>query len=241
MPEEASLVITNSGVPGFVPEPGFIDFGEITLNWADKKLYFKDEDGVIQQISVDKPSQLSLTEVPQDEGPWITTTFPGNPANTAYIPVQKQVGNLPRIKIGSIATGENSVSVDGEDITVSILAGTTTNQIKGLIENNVEADALIYFYNAGSSNGTGIAAPLPIESAVFNNVNTITGVRADFVGQIAQVSHSDFTLTRWVSTSIIPTKWFPESPGILKNRTNSTWERLFIQDGIFQSEVLLDQ
>lgn len=242
MPVEASLIITNSGIPGLVPESGFIDFGELTLNWADSALYFKDENEVIQSISIHGVPQIELAgELPVDEGPWVTQAYPSNPANTAYVAVQKEPGTLPRIKIGLIPSGSNTIAVDSEDITISVIAGTTANAVKALVDNSPSASSLVYFYNADGSNGTGVVTPTPIGSATFNNVNAIGGTRSEIRNQIAIVNHSDSTVTEWAVVHTRPTRWMPRTPGIIYNRTLNQWERTFVEDGSIQTEVLPDQ
>lgn len=47
---DATLKITNSGVPAFVPEPNALRFGVIALNWADSILYFKNSNGQLERI-----------------------------------------------------------------------------------------------------------------------------------------------------------------------------------------------
>jgi hypothetical protein len=241
MPEEASLIITNSGVPGFVPVPGFLATGELALNWADGALYFKDAYGGIQSITVSGPPILKLDHIPVNEGPWSIFTFILDPINTAYIPVQKAVGPLPRLKIGLIPTGANTVEVDGNDITVAVVPGTTANQIKGLIESNVEANDLIYFYNAPFSDGTGITNPEAIDDASFINVNGINGDHSEYLGQRAFTTHTDSSHSEWTSVAITPTIWAPCTPGVIFNFTTSRWEKIYSQDGSFQSELLPDQ
>lgn len=238
---DASLIITNSGVPGFVPEPGFLDFGELSLNWSDGALYFKDSDGVVQTIAVSGALPLALDHIPTNEGPWMAYSFIGNPANSAYVAVQKVIGTLPRIKIGSIPDGPNAIEVDGTDITISIVAGTTTNQIKGLITSNADANELIYFYNVPGSDGTGIAIAIAIESAVFENVNAISGDRGEYLGQRAITAHSDSTFSEWSAVALTPTQWSPLTPGVIFNNDTTRWEKMYAQDGTFQSDLLPDQ
>jgi hypothetical protein len=251
MPEEASLVITNSGIPNAVPEPGFIAFGELTLNWADSIIYFKNKEGAIQQISVGGLTPIQLTErLPVNEGPWFTFPFPGTPANTAYIPVKKADGDLPRLKIGLIADpGPNYVLIEDDvDITVGVVAGTTMNEIIALIRNDEDANALIRIFNSPGSDGTGVVTgSLPLVAAAsFNNVNNKIGDRAEYVGQVLFVDHSDTVvgfqqISEWVAATINPTVWIPRTPGIIWNRDTSLWEIQYSQDGIFQSSVLPDQ
>lgn len=46
----AKLVIKNTSTPGASPEPDFIDLGELALNYADEKLFFKNIVGEIVEI-----------------------------------------------------------------------------------------------------------------------------------------------------------------------------------------------
>lgn len=239
---EASLIITNSGIPGVEPEPGFIPHGELTLNWADSALYWKDINNIIQSVSIRGVPPIELAgEIPLNEGPWAALQYPTNPANTAYVPVQKEVGTLPQIKIGLIATGPNTVVVDGTDITVSVIAGTTANAVKALVDGDAAASALIYFYNAPGSTGAGIVTPDPIGSATFGDVNEVGGTRSEIIGQIAIVTHTGGTITEWAAVTIAPTNWMPRTPGIVYNRTLTQWERTYIADGSIQTELLPDQ
>lgn len=242
MPEEATLIITNTGIPGVVPSPDFLAHGELALNWADEVLYFKNTLNQVRSITTQGVEPLTLLgDVPVDEGPWTAQTFPGTPTNTSYVFVTKDIGSVPRLKIGSTSALTSDISVDGDDITVSIIAGTTTNQIKTLIESDPDAYDLIYFYNAPGSTGTGVATPVPIGSAVFIAPNHALGTRADFVGQGLVVNHSDNTFTEWVASKIQPTNWLPRTPGIIYNRTLNYWERTFVDDETIQTEILPDQ
>jgi hypothetical protein len=242
MPDEASLIITNSGIPGVVPSPDFLAHGELALNWADAALYFKDMFDQVRTITTIGGEPIILTaELPGNEGIWATLNFPGTPTNTAYVIVTKDTLSAPRLKIGSIVAPNSSISVEGADITVSIIAGTTTNQIKALIESNAAAYALIYFYNAPGSDGSGVATPLPIGSAAFVEANTASGVRADFLGQSLVVNHSDETTSEWYASKIRPTRWMPRTPGIIYNRSSEQWERTFVDAGTIQTELLPDQ
>ena len=64
---------------------------------------------------------------------------------------------------------------------------------------------------------------------------------ATVLGQSAIVSHSDDTFTEWTAASLSPLKWLPRTAGILYNRDALQWERMFIDDGFFQTEILPDQ
>ena len=64
---------------------------------------------------------------------------------------------------------------------------------------------------------------------------------ASVLGQSAIVSHSDDTFTEWAAASLSPLKWLPRTAGILYNRDTFQWERMFIDDGTIQTEILPDQ
>lgn len=49
--EIAKLVIKNSSVPGAAPDPAFLDYGELLINFADGKLFYKDDNNVIQFLN----------------------------------------------------------------------------------------------------------------------------------------------------------------------------------------------
>lgn len=250
MPEEASLVITNSGIPNAIPEPGFIAFGELTLNWADSALYFKDKDGNIQSISTKGLPPIEFdAHIPEDEPLFVFHA--GTTPNTTYSFVQKQDGDLPRLKVGYIGSGVNYVNVDGTDITVGILPGTTVNQVKSLIDNDEEASAIIYFYTdfRPFSDGTGVSTDWVIlGSAVFQNAVGKAGDRSDILGQSAIVTHSSpvagsykYYNTEWVVVGLRPTRWAPRTPGVIWNFDTQRWEMIVSQDGILQSVLLPDQ
>lgn len=232
---EASLIITNSGIPGATPEPGFIAFGELTLNWNDSALYFKDNTGSIQTISIRGVPPIQLDRVPISEGPWFQTTY--------SLIVQKAAGTLPRLKVGRILTGSNNVSTVGTDITVELRYWTTINQLKNLIDEDENASALIYFYVPEDIDGESTMGELPmIESAEFINANAyVDADRADILGQVAIVTHFGNIPTEWAAVKIRPTQWSPRTPGILYNRTLERWERTFIEDGILGFELLGEQ
>lgn len=45
MPDYKKIILKNSSVPNAVPLASFLDSGEIALNYADKKIYYKDANG----------------------------------------------------------------------------------------------------------------------------------------------------------------------------------------------------
>jgi len=253
MPEEASLIITNSGIPNAVPEPGFIAYGELTLNWADSALYFKDANGVIQTISIQGVPAMQLTNIlPENEGPWSISPVPGNPPNTSYHLVQKAEGDLPRLKFGLIPDpGPNYVEiVDDTDIIVGVVEGTTMTQLAGLIRGDADANALVRIFTdfPGFSDGTGdITGSLPLlESATFVNSNGKKGNRAEIVGQQLIVKHSGnvtqfISHSEWTAVQINPTVWAPRTAGIIFNNDTQRWEVMRSNNGILESILLLDQ
>lgn len=44
------IKLKKSSVPGKLPQPGDLDFGELAINYADGQLYFKKSDGTIAAI-----------------------------------------------------------------------------------------------------------------------------------------------------------------------------------------------
>lgn len=238
----ASLIITNSGIPGVVPDPEFLDTGELALNWADKALYFKDTNDEIQTITSDGPLPQVLATIPVDEGPWTVFEYTGAPANTAYNAVQKAAGDVPSLAIYEIATGANLVEVTGTDVLVSVVAGTTAEELRVFLEADASFRDLIYFYNAPGSDGTGIVTPeaMPADplDITYTPVDAISGTRADRIGQPAIVIHVDSSFTEWSAAAVEPTQWIPKSPNLLYNRTDLKWERMFVQGGTVQTEDL---
>lgn len=251
MPEEASLVITNSGIPNAVPEPNFIAFGELTLNWADGVLYFKDSEGVIQSISRKGIEPIILSaRLPVNEGPWDVFEIPEDPVNTAYRLVQRGDGNLPRLKIGLISNDfTNFVQIDNDtDITVGVVEGTTMNQVIGLIRSNSSANSLVRIFNSPNSDGTGVITDgLPLlENASFTQANINAGDRAEVVGQTLFVEHTSVitgndSISEWTAGTINPTIWVPRTSGIIYNRDSSMWEVLISENGTLQTIALPDQ
>jgi hypothetical protein len=242
MSDQSSLIITNSGIPGAVPTPGFITLGELVLNWADGALYFKDKNGDIQSISSKGVAPIVIEErLPENEGPWDVLAFPDDPENTEYIIVQREEGDLPRLKIGIITEGVNFVSVDDVDITVGVYENTTMNDIRALIENDEDANALIYIYNAEDSDGTGIVTPPILGSADFEDANPISGDRTEILGHTLIVKHSDESISEWGSSRLFPTQWLPRTSGIIFNHTSNKWEKLKVLLGTIQTDLLPDQ
>jgi len=46
----STIIFRNSTTPGSIPDPAQLQFGEIVLNVADGKLYFKKQDGTLVVI-----------------------------------------------------------------------------------------------------------------------------------------------------------------------------------------------
>ena len=44
------IKLKKSSVPGKLPQPGDLDFGELAINYADGQLYYKKSDGTVAQI-----------------------------------------------------------------------------------------------------------------------------------------------------------------------------------------------
>jgi hypothetical protein len=121
----AALKITNSGIPSFVPEPNFIAFGELTLNWADSLLFFKNKDGVIKSISPSAPTVLTRTAVEGLPGPAEAILLVSGALSDGVDPV----AFAPLLNAGYdpyltwTDTGDNSISV-----TQSAVWNDTTNR-----------------------------------------------------------------------------------------------------------------
>ncbi len=54
MPKITPIKIYRSSIPGNVPTIGQLDYGELGLNYADRALFFKDSNNVIQNLAAPK-------------------------------------------------------------------------------------------------------------------------------------------------------------------------------------------
>ncbi len=54
MPKHTPIKIYRSSVPGAVPTAMHLDYGELGLNFADRALYFKDNNNEIQNLAAPK-------------------------------------------------------------------------------------------------------------------------------------------------------------------------------------------
>jgi hypothetical protein len=61
MSNYSKIVLKNSGVAGSLPQEDFLDFGEIAINYADKKIYFKD---LNENISLFETPDISVDPNP---------------------------------------------------------------------------------------------------------------------------------------------------------------------------------
>lgn len=89
-------VIVKSGVPGKVPTANQLDYGQIAINYADQKLYFKNSSNVLAQIATISKNTLgsNMDIAAYRYLPWVTahstlqfgySTIYSNSASTGYV------------------------------------------------------------------------------------------------------------------------------------------------------------
>lgn len=62
------IIIKKSAVPGKTPQSTDLDFGELAINYADGKIYYKNSQGIVESISgqsFETPSAGSPYAVPR--------------------------------------------------------------------------------------------------------------------------------------------------------------------------------
>jgi hypothetical protein len=123
-----------SGTAGKKPTAAQLDTGEIALNMADKKLYFKDQGGVIQTLAEPAAPVVPGTDLAAVQAPTRITITSSTGAN-AVIPVataantlagvmsQAQVQALEKagVDIAALATALGGVSSELEDYIQDIM------------------------------------------------------------------------------------------------------------------------
>lgn len=73
-------VIVKSGVPGKVPTSNQLDYGQLALNYADQKMYFKTSENIISRIPVINSTASGVYNVDLASGrfmPWNNTGYAG--------------------------------------------------------------------------------------------------------------------------------------------------------------------
>ena len=118
------LKLKRSAVPGRIPEPEALEYGEIALNYADGIIFFKDPNNEVRGISSGTPPNIT------DPYPQYTTILEA----AAAAPVQSVVGTQDEVVVSHDASGVYAVSLSNkilrQDQPVSIGSILVENTLK---------------------------------------------------------------------------------------------------------------
>lgn len=120
-----TIIIKKSSVPGKVPAAGDLVYGELAINYADAKIYFKRSDNTISSFTASNPTAASIDYTPATAGNWnpVPTTVKGA-LDTLATQVPPQTGNSGKY-LTTDGTTTSWATVSGTGSVTSVAASTT--------------------------------------------------------------------------------------------------------------------
>jgi hypothetical protein len=125
------VLLKKSSTVAKVPATSDLDYGEIALNYADGKLYFKNSTNVVQPLGIAYTKVIANTTAKINQG-YIANTAAGS--FTITLPTSPQTGNYVII-VDDASFETNNLYVDGgaepivgvyEDLTLNIAGVSVT-------------------------------------------------------------------------------------------------------------------
>jgi hypothetical protein len=125
MSNYSKIVLKNSDVTSALPQTDFLDYGEIALNYRDKKLYFKNADGSITlfetpNISINGDSNTIVRRDSTGKGLFVGLSTTINSAQPSILAINTETGSGALIQsntgtyhaeFGNIAS-DNAAAID---------------------------------------------------------------------------------------------------------------------------------
>jgi hypothetical protein len=173
MSDYKKIILKNSPVPGAVPLEDFLDFGELALNYADKKLYYKELDGgiVVHETPYldDEGSQNSVVKRNGDG----SGVFNGVISNVSdpdlyALDISSSASTTARVSALNTQTAINASAVSGIGANIN-----STSGIGAIISSGSSTAAVI------SSNSSTYHAEFG--NSATNNSSAIERIRGAFV------------------------------------------------------------
>lgn len=189
------LLLKKSSVTSKVPVVADLDYGELALNYADGKLYFKNSSNVIKSFTIDD-SVVTLTGTQTLTNKTLTSpTISGGTINNAVI------GGTTAAAGTFTSTNTNTLSVNGaagdEGGEIILAKAVTNTTLSGSVTIDVYQNKLRIFETGGTTRGVYIdlsAAAAGVATNLAAGGGTVTSV-----GGTGTVS--GLTLTGTVTTS----------------------------------------
>ena len=183
MSDYKKIILKNSPVPGAVPLEDFLDFGELALNYADKKLYYKELGGgiVVHETPYldDEGSQNSVVKRNGDG----SGVFNGVISNVSdpdlyALDISSSASTTARVSALNTQTAINASAVSG--------IGANINSASGIGANINSASGIGAIISSGSSTAAVISSNSSTYHAEFgtittNNSSAIERIRGAFV------------------------------------------------------------
>ena len=173
MSDYKKIILKNSPVPGAVPLEDFLDFGELALNYADKKLYYKELGGgiVVHETPYldDEGSQNSVVKRNGDG----SGVFNGVISNVSdpdlyALDISSSASTTARVSALNTQTAINASAVSGIGANIN-----STSGIGSIISSGSSTAAVI------SSNSSTYHAEFG--NSATNNSSAIERIRGAFV------------------------------------------------------------
>lgn len=183
MSDYKKIILKNSPVPGAVPLEDFLDFGELALNYADNKLYYKELGGGIvvhETPYLDVEGSQNSVVKRNGDGSGVFNGVISNVSDPDLyaIDASHNSGTVARI------TGTNSH--DAIDISANSGAAANINSISGIGANINSTSGIGSIISSGSSTAAVISSNSSTYHAEFgntatNNSSAIERIRGAFV------------------------------------------------------------
>jgi hypothetical protein len=167
-----TIKLKNSGVTGNIPVD--LEHGELALNYADSRIYYKNSDGVITYVSTSGGGSDSFATINVQNSLIVATS------NTDILSFAS--ANNISLKANSVS---KTITIDGSQLTnliggafsganaANVLAQSAFNKA------NTNADEIVVLHGIDNAQNTLISSIVSFAQSIDANVNALFGIDAD--------------------------------------------------------------
>ena len=221
MSDYKKIILKNSPVPGAVPLDDFLDFGELALNYADKKLYYKElGGGIVVHETPYLDAEGSQNSVVKRNGDG-SGVFNGVISNVSdpdlyALDISSSASTAARVSALNTQTAINASAVSGIGANISSASG-----IGAIISSGSSTAAVI------SSNSSTYHAEFG--NSATNNSSAIERIRGAFVW-----FYNTFKGRLQTSNITADRNWtLPDRSGtLLLDSSTRTGKTIYVDDGV---------
>lgn len=183
MSDYKKIILKNSPVPDAVPLADFLDFGELALNYADKKLYYKELGGGIvvhETPYLDVEGSQNSVVKRNGDGSGVFNGVISNVSDPDLYAIDASHSG------GTVARITSTNSHDAIDISANNGAGANINSTSGIGANISSTSGIGSIISSGNSTAAIISSNSSTYHAEFGNIATnnssaIERIRGAFV------------------------------------------------------------